>query len=411
MEADLTLLEKLSNPSTQDYLFHHEGEDLTKFVLRGSALEGIPVAQLAMQLKSRSRSRFKLPRWYQTRGIVYPPSVNLEQCSSEITARFKSKLTQSLGVKRMADLSGGFGVDSFYFAEQSSVEYVEPDTWLMSLARHNHHLMGAALNYHNSNAEEYLKIVTETFDLIFVDPSRRNERQQKVHRLGDCEPNILSLQDRIFDKSKWLLVKASPLLDIQEAIRDLHHVKSVMVVSVENECKELLFLCERGYTEEPLIRCINLRSTEKDYSFAALQFFDFYFSEERSASSTLSRPTHYIYEPHAAIMKAGAFKLAGIRSRTQKVHTSTHLYTSHNWLKAFPGRQFRVLGSVVLDKKLPASFPHGFANILVRNHSLSVEAIKKKTGLKEGGELFLICGRDESQFFALMAERLDDGSF
>lgn len=394
----------------QDFLLSQEGSDISQLVLRSSSYEGISSAQIATQLKSRGKARLKLPRWHGTRGVVYPPSLNLEQCSSETTARFKSGVIQSLGVKKMADLSGGFGVDAFYFAEHSSVDYVEPDAWLMSLARHNHHLMGARLTYHNSTAEEYLKSTNETFDLIFVDPSRRNERLQKVHGISDCVPNVLALQERIFASARWLLVKASPLLDIHHAVRELQNVKTVVIVSVDNECKELLFLCERNLVDEPLVRCINLRSTDSRFPPDS-RFFDFRFLEERSATISLGRPLNYLYEPHASILKGGAFKLVGVRNGVQKVHGSTHLYTSDNWLEGFPGRQFRVLQAVALDKKLTGLFPEGYANILVRNHALSVEDIKKKTGLKEGGQLYLICGRDEKQFFALMAERVDDGHF
>ena len=382
---DVSLIRLIASSQVQEFLLLHQHDEPSSIPLRFREVSGVSGAALANQIKCRQKARTKLPEWYATAGIVYPPSVNLEQSSSQATGSFKQALVHRLGIGCAADLTGGFGVDSYYLSKACAVETVEPNENLLNLAKHNHRLLGAKLRYHNTTAEKFLESNKASFDLIFADPSRRSDQQQRLWKLADGTPNVPLLQAQIFEAARWLLVKASPLQDIQQGLRELRHVAQVLVVAVDNECKELLFLSENGFDEEPLIRCYDLAKEGN-----VIASFDFRFSEEHQVETALSEPATYLYEPTAAIMKGGAFKMVAHRFGLSKLAPHTHLYTSQNFLPDFPGRAFEILEEVKPSRALRQQLPNSTANILVRNYPLSVQAIKKQTGLSEGGDLFLI---------------------
>ncbi|MFZ5970020.1 MAG: THUMP-like domain-containing protein [Bacteroidota bacterium] len=392
-------MDTIAGDEMQRFLIAHEHESVEVLALSGKGVGNIPMPVIANQLKCRQKARHKLPTWHRTRGIVYPPSQNLEQSSSETTARFKLQLARELNAHRIADLTAGFGVDSFFFSQVAAVDAIEPNSDLAGVAQHNLGLLGATVRYHPTTAEAFLTDTANSFDLVFIDPSRRSSQQQRVVRLAACEPDVTQLQTAIFGKAKYLLVKASPLLDIQQGVRELAGVKSVYVVAVDNEVKELLFLCERGYADEPTIHAINLGAHEQAP-------FVFSFSEERAANATYSSPLAFVLEPHAALLKAGAFKTLAQRYRLQKLAPHTHLYTCSHPLENFPGRVFQILEQVKPDKKLSQQFPEGRVNILTRNYPLTVEQLKQKTGLKEGGTLFLIGCSGVKEKYLMVALRM-----
>ncbi len=399
MENTDEIIVRVSAGLVQDYLFAHENDDAKKIALSNRKLNDISPAVLANQIKCRQKARHKLPTWYGTRGIVYPPSLNLEQSSSEVTARFKSQLAKEWNVHRIADLTAGFGVDSYFFSHVAHVDAVEPNAELVALAKHNHRVLGATIQYHHTYAEAFLERSQPLFDLAFIDPSRRGSHQQRLVRLADCEPDVTKLQTPIFTKAKYLLIKAAPLLDIQQAIRELQNTKAVYVVAVDNEVKELLFLCEKDFTQEPAIHAVNLKGEE-------ISYFSFSFSEEKNTSAASSPPLAFVCEPNAALLKSGAFKTVANRYQLLKLAPHTHLYSSAQPVENFPGRVFQVIEAVKLDKKLVSKFPDGRANILVRNYPLSVEELKKKTGLKEGGELYLIGCSGVKEKYLMIAQRV-----
>jgi 16S rRNA G966 N2-methylase RsmD len=393
------LISKTTQKNVQDFIFSHENEDERKLVLTKKKVLELPSTWIAQQIAGRRRAKFKLTTWYETKGIIYPPTLNLEQTSSEATAKYKTTLIQQgkIGV----DLTGGFGIDSFYLSTFfKRFVFVEPDKDLLDLAKHNHVLLGATnIDYVNSTAEEFIKHA-EKFDFIYGDPSRRSH-QQKVFKLADCTPNIIDLLPALFEKSQTVLIKTSPLLDLQQGVRALKNVDEIHVVAVDNECKELLFLLRKQATTSPVINTVDLDSKR-----GIKQKFSFHIEEEKKAEAKFSAPLAWLYEPNAAILKAGAFKIITSRYPFFKLHPSSHIYTSNEMLETFPGRTFKVVQHLKLDKTVKKFFPNGQANILTRNFPLSVEEIKKKTGLKEGGELYLICTQSESQKHVLMSERV-----
>lgn len=392
------LLSLLTRPDVQDFILRNASEDVRRLLLRNREVLGVPAPWIAAQITGRQKAQHKLPHWHQTPGIVYPPAVNLEQCSSEATGRFKQALVSG---ERVIDLTGGFGVDTFFLSRCfSSVEYVESDKNLLTIARHNHQLLGARnIRYHETTAEEFLKNSTGIFDLVFVDPSRRTG-SRKTFMLHDASPDVCKLQGDLLLRAKQVLVKASPLLDLKQAYREIPSIHRFVVVAHENECKELLlFLRRDNRLTEPEIQAIDLQDGSDTTPF------NFSWREEKTSAVRIGKIVRYLYEPNAAILKSGAFKLLGARFDLAKLAIDSHLYTSDKKLDDFPGRVFEVIKPVTLDKGLHKQFKRGQANILTRNFPLSVEQVKKKTGLIEGGDEYLLCTRSERPV-ALLAKRL-----
>jgi len=244
------MLEELITNEVQNFISVHERSDVHELLLRHKTICNLPASIVIDQISGKRRAKEKLPTFYATNGIIYPPSINVEQSSSEATARYKVEIVKSLNLKSyrlLVDLTGGFGVDTLYFSKLfEKVTYVEPNTSLLEIARHNHQSFGQSnIKYLNVPAEDFLK-GNDSADLVYIDPSRRNQKSGKVFRFTDCEPNVRQLQDIIFSRSALIFIKASPLLDVQQGIKELKFVRKVIVVSVNNECKELLFLCERN---------------------------------------------------------------------------------------------------------------------------------------------------------------------
>jgi len=384
-------LSRITQPDVQDFIFSHEGEDEREFVLRQKVIFGFSAPQIAQQLAGRRKSKLKLPTWHKTKGIAYPPTVNLEQSSSEATALFKSICSRSLFSKQTnlvaVDLTGGFGIDSYYFSQVfNSTHYVEPNLDLFEIAQHNHHALAASsIVHHNTTAEKFIDATRLNFDLVFLDPSRRDKQSRKVFRLADCSPDITNLQEKIFEKCLFLLVKASPLLDIQQGLREIQHVKKVFVVSVANECKELLFLAEKNYLGVADIEAVDLTMEGKVKST-----FTFNIAEEKNAIAQSGEPSTFLYEPNAAILKSGAFKLISQKFTLAKLAPNTHLYTSSQLVSGFPGKTFRI---EVLDpdtKEIRQRLTNQQVNVMTRNYPLKAEELKKKLKLLDGGDKFLI---------------------
>jgi len=393
----------LLQPEVQQFILEHEQDDEKKLVLQHRTIYGVPTSLLAEQISGRRKAKIKLPRYYKSQNIIYPPGLSLEQSSSEETAVFKAKTLNSiLGTdKIVADLTGGFGVDSLFLSNFfKKVLYVEPGASLLSIARHNHETLQADnIEYHHNTAAEFLQPLVGKFDCVFIDPSRRNKSSQKVFRLSACEPDVTNLLSTIFQKSDCVLIKTSPLLDIQQGIKELQHVEKVWVVSVDNECKELLFFCRKGFVNEPGVIAVNLQSNHSEFGFKL--------SDEKEAVAKFSEPLTYLYEPNASILKAGAFKLIGEKFSLFKLHASTHLYTSKELNQDFPGRIFKMIRAVKPDAKiLKEIFTEGKANVITRNYPLSAEELKKKAKLKDGGVLYLIGFSGQAEKYLVAAERI-----
>lgn len=372
----------------QAFILQHESDDPTKLILKSAEVCGVPMARIADQIEGRKKAKEKLPSYYNTKEIVFPTAVSIEQSSSESTAEFKSELLSQKITQRSlcVDLTGGLGVDTFFFSRVfDHVDYVEPNTELLEIARHNHLKLGARnISYHNLSSSVYLGSADTSIDCVYIDPSRRDAHNRKISSLASCEPNVLELLPSIFHRTKCVLLKTSPLLDITEAIKQLDRTSHVYVISVDNECKEVLFFMDYNSITEPLVEAINL-------SKGSVSSFRFVFSEEKNLRLSFADPEDYIYEPNASILKAGAFKTISTRFSINKIHPNTHLYTSNKLLRNFPGRVFKIVELIKPEPKvLKQHFPKGYANLFTRNYPLSTQELKAKTRLKDGGSEFLI---------------------
>lgn len=397
------MIDKLLQQNVQEFIQQHAGDDEQQLLLKHKTIFDLPASLVAWQISGRRKAKAKIPLYYNSANIIYPPGLNLEQSSSQETAQFKASILEHEVEKKttLVDLSGGFGIDSFFLGKVfNQVLHLEPNADLLAYSQHNHQMLGADnISYENQTAEEFLKNHSKLVDCFFIDPSRRVSGNQKVFKLADCEPNIVQLLPEAFKLSNHVLIKTSPMLDVQQGVSELKFVKHIWVVAVDNEVKELLFLCEKDYAKEYGIKATNLSKERESFSFT--------FSSEKNLSVELSNPLTYLYEPNAAILKAGAFKTVADKFQLKKLHASTHLYTNENIVSDFPGRIFRVKAFIKADPKSAAEvFPTGKANVITRNYPLSADELKKKLKLQDGGTQYVIGCSGEKEKFLIVAERL-----
>ncbi|TDQ31131.1 THUMP-like domain-containing protein [Zeaxanthinibacter enoshimensis] len=373
------------NTRVQDFINTHLDEDPTKIALNPPEIPGVEGREIAEQLASKQKCRHKLPRWYHTEGIYYPKKINIEQTSSEQTAAYKASIVKA---GKVLDMTGGFGVDSFYLARDADkLDYCERNLELCSIATHNFKQLEARnITTHCKDGLGYLKENREHYDLIYIDPSRRSEVKGKVFLLTDCEPNVPKNLQTILERTATLLVKTSPLLDIKTGMDELDAVASIHIVALDNEVKELLWEIRPGYQGTTGIHCINLKGD-------TIEEWKFRLGKEAEASPDYGQPRKYLYEPNAAIMKSGAFKLVATDFKLLKLHEHSHLYTSDE-LILFPGRRFLVNSVIPYSRKNLKATGITKANITTRNFPESVQQIRKKTKIKDGGDCYLFFTKD-----------------
>lgn len=380
-------------PEEQDFILRHQQHDVAQLMLQASRYPQLPVQELVQQIKARQKAAPKLPTWVQHPQAVFPVALSVEQSSSEETAAYKASLVRG---KLLVDLTGGFGVDSLYFARRfAQVVHVEQNQELQEVARYNFGLLGAAnIQSINATAEDFLHTMEGKADVLYLDPARRGHHEQKLHLLQDCEPDVLHLLPLLFQKAGAVLLKTSPMLDIEQALQELAQVAQVWVVALQNEVKEVLYLLQpSGPAPADVPRtAVNLLPN------AEPQLLTFTRAQEEAASPVYADPQAYVYEPNAAILKAGAYRFLGQHLQLSKLHPNSHLYTSAQLLPHFPGRSFRCLGVSRYNKKeLLKHLPEKKANITVRNFPESVADIRRKTGIKEGGHTYLFFTTDRHQ--------------
>lgn len=358
--------------------------DVRQLALSLKAGDGVRVQYVLQQVAGRQAMSRKVPSWNCYDGLVYPVHLSVEQCSSEMTASYKAGLAKRLiGSRvdtRLVDLTGGLGVDFSFMARCfDRCTYIERNEELASIVVHNMPIIGLGrAECLCDDGVSYIQSSDEHFTCIFLDPARRDEHGGKTVHLADCTPNLVELEDTLLAKADFVVAKLSPMLDISEALSQLRHVSEVHVVSVDNECKELLLVMCKEAEEEPVV-----------YTENNGQAFSFIRSEERSANcSWASSVGRFLYEPNASIMKTGAFKLVACRYGLSKLHVSSHLYTGDTFVGDFPGRSFEVLSEGSLGKNtLPATLVGlSKANITVRNYPQKVDDIRKKLKLRDGGD-------------------------
>jgi len=381
------MIEELSNPLIQQFIQEHENDDPYQISLKAKELEGVSSKLLAEQIEARKKAKRKLPEWYAKEGIVYPSPSSVEQSSSEMTAKFKSSI---LTGKHIIDLTGGMGVDTAGFATSTeTLDYVEKDNWITQCAEHNLKIFGHTnVRFHQTDAASFLENMEDRVDGIFMDPLRR-PGNKRVFLFEDCEPDITSLQDLLLEKASQVLIKASPMVDITYGLKALNNVIRVYVVAVKNEVKEVLFLMGDRGIGEPGIEAVNISSSGQES-------FGFKQKNETVAKVELSKPLMYLYEPNAAILKAGAFNTFGNRYHLKKLHKHSHLYTSTELNTGIPGRKFIIRKTESLRggrqlKQLSR------ANIATRNFKISVETIKKRFNISDGGLDYLFFTTDMNE--------------
>lgn len=372
------------NEATWNYIRTHVNDNVRTLALRGCKDTSVDFKFALQQIEGRQKSKDKLPDFYQNENILYPPTVSMEQCSSTPTAQYKASLVEG---ETFADLTGGFGIDTFALSRRFKHGYhVEPNSALSELVQHNAKALNIAnLTFFQSTMEEALAQLPHV-DCLYIDPSRRDQQGNRVICLEDCTPNIVEWKSTLLGKCKKLMIKLSPMIDIKRSLLQLPETSDIYTIAVNGECKEVLLILEAG--KDPTDRCIHTINILKD----GYQIFETTASEEVDAMPTLTNTLgRYLYEPNAAVLKAGTFKSIATRFGLEKLHPHTHLYTSDILAKDFPGRIFNVDDSYSFNKKeiKKALGDIKKANVAVRNFPLTAEELKALLKIKDGGEVFL----------------------
>ena len=431
------------NQATQDFIRQHQDDDVRQLAFLGSKYPEVDMPFALDQIRGRKMARVKLPRWASLEGIIYPPHISMEQCSSESTALYKAELAARLlglpasssGTEMKAeneiefvDLTGGFGVDFSYIAARLGLKsmYVERQAHLCEAAKENFGRLGLknAVVKNGDGIEILHSFLPKkddaastddslgiTYDqplsllktklglkLIFIDPARRDDAGNKVVSLKDCTPDVTVLQEEMLSKADYVIIKLSPMLDWHRAISELSHVREVHIISVNNECKELLLvLSARNMGENLRIYCIN------DAQSFVCDELDMESSQVKIAPSTLEE-MQYLYEPNASLMKAGCFGVLSERYDARMLSKNSHLFVSQAPIAAFPGRSFRIIAVSSFNKKELKRHLSGItkANIATRNFPLSVAELRKRLKLKDGGETYIFATTLSDESHVLM---------
>ncbi len=431
------------NQATQDFIRQYQDDDVRQLAFLGSKYPEVDMPFALDQIRGRKMARVKLPRWASLEGIIYPPHISMEQCSSESTALYKAELAARLlglpasssGTEMKAeneiefvDLTGGFGVDFSYIAARLGVKsmYVERQAHLCEAAKENFGRLGlknaivkngdgieVLHSFHpkKKDAASDDDSLGITYDqprsllktnlglkIIFIDPARRDDAGNKVVSLKDCTPDVTVLQEEMLSKADYVIIKLSPMLDWHRAISELSHVREVHIISVNNECKELLLvLSARNMGENLRIYCIN------DAQSFVCDELDMESSSVKIAPSTLEEML-YLYEPNASLMKAGCFGVLSGRYDARMLSKNSHLFVSREPIAAFPGRSFRIIAVSSFNKKELKRHLSGItkANIATRNFPLSVAELRKRLKLKDGGETYIFATTLSDESHVLM---------
>ncbi len=371
-----------------DFILDNESKSTSELALelRKTNLNVERIEFILKQIRGRQIARKKIESWYNNEEIIYPKSLSMEQASSEQTAIYKLRVAGNDN-KSFVDLTGGFGVDFYHLARHSlRSTYLEINKELCEIANHNFGILGLQ-NFEVVNADGvwYLQNQLKFADIIYLDPSRRESSGRKVFLIEDCLPNIIEIQSDLVNKSKKTIIKYSPMLDIASALKVISNISEVHIISVDNECKELLLVMSKD--DKPTrISTTNLRKNEVE------EVFDFNLDDEHVADVEYTDLVmSYLYEPNGSILKSGAFRLIAQRFDLYKLHLNSHLYTSNELRESFPGRAFEVVDYFTPSKRNIAEFckKNKKANITVRNYPKSVAEIRRASKIEEGGELYI----------------------
>lgn len=379
---------------TLQFIIEHEGEDHNKILLSASRYPDVDIPTAARSIAARKKIKSKIPTFYNEPSLIYPTTLSLEQCSSEATAIYKQSLIPQ-GCK-VADLTGGLGVDSFFFSKKAkSVEYYERNGELASAVKENFASLGAYninVNPFNINVSYIDSDQFNNFDIIFLDPARRDRSGGRVFSVSDCEPNLIELEKHLLNKGESVIAKISPMADLSHLINTFRTLREIHIVSVDNECKELLLILKKGErVGDIVLHCVNI-------SKGSRQHFSFTPEEESAISPLLFQEEIledgedlFLYEPNRSILKAGAFKLISHNFSLWKLSHSTHLYLSNKLIEDFPGKCFRVTEHRQFSKKVVSEWKksHPYASVTTKNFPISSEDLAKKLGCKESDKFHI----------------------
>ncbi len=368
------------NKDVQEFIANNLNTELSKLILKGTAFNAVSTKEVIEQIEAKKKSKTKLPTWYTSQNIYYPNKLNIEQTSSEIAANYKSKLITGNSI---IDITGGFGVDCFYFSKHfKSVSHCEINKKLSQIVRHNYNQLDCNhITTIATNGLEYIDSKKDCYDWIYIDPSRRHDSKGKVFFLKDCLPNIPLHLKTLFKYTKNIAIKTSPLLDFTVGIQELQCVKEIHVIAIKNEVKELIWILEADFKKKIAIKTVNLNTYGEDY-------FNFNLDEEAKSCSPLSEPLNYLHEPNAAILKSGAFHSITKQFNIYKLHQHSHLYTSIKPIQ-FPGRSFVITSVIDYNKRAIKSLNLKHANITTRNFPETVNRIRTKYSIGDGGDIYL----------------------
>ena len=373
-------------PELRDFIHEHINDDTAELLLAARKYPDIDVPFVVEQIEARRRLKGKLPEWYENKDIIMGGRVPAEQCSSEQTARYKQSIVKG---ESLCDMTGGMGVDFWYMSEgMERAIYTERNEELCSIAKHNFQVLQTLRPEYVIRCGDGRELPIPSVDIIYLDPARRAGDGSRVYAMEDCEPNIVEWQDELLKHAKMVLVKLSPMVDLTDVLRKLKGVKELHIVGVKNECKEVLVKAHAlddsacaGCVE---VHCVDFLTSGKiEYVFSLLGGMEI--------SLTDGGVKRHLYEPDVTLMKAGAFGSLCARYPVWQLDVDTHLMTSDEWIPEFPGRVFEVeemipFSSKVL-KRLKKEIPQ--ANIAVRNFVMTADELRKKTGIKDGGEVYL----------------------
>ena len=376
---------RLNDEATQAFVADHRADDVRLLAFMADKYPEVDMPWALQQIAGGQMARRKLPSWAAVEGMVYPPHLSMEQCSSEQTAKMKTNLPFQTDKGLLIDLTGGFGVDFSFMAQDfKRAVYVERQENLCAIARHNFHLLG--LNQAEvvcGDGVEYLHQLQEHASVIYLDPARRNEHGGKTYAISDCTPDVVALREELLKRADFIVVKLSPMLDWREAVRQLPaQYTEVRIVSTGGECKELLLVLSDKMNGPLRLVCIN-----DDELFVV----DNLGKQMSIINCQLSIVNNYLYEPNASIMKAGCFAELCERLDVKAIAENSHLFVSPDFIESFPGRKFQISSISSMNKKSLRQTLQGVdrANISVRNFPLSAEQLRQRLHLKDGGEIYI----------------------
>lgn len=380
---------EILNKEVQNYINANLETDLHSLLLKKSPFSEVSMQEMVQQIKGKKVAHRKFP-FLLKENIVFPPNLNLEQASSQSTAEFKA---DNLNGKKFLDLTCGFGIDAYFLSQNfEEITLVEKNPELLDLVKHNWKILNKKATFVNENLEHFLAKNSESFDVIYLDPARRDSEKNKKFLLEDLSPNLLEIQDQLLEISSQIIIKLSPLIDISYLISVLKNVAKIQIIAVRNEVKELIVFLEKARKGDDVeISCINLESDDAEFAFQ--------FKEEKTAVSAFSEPQQFLYIPNNAVLKSGAFNLISQFFNGKKLHPNTHFYTSDKRIERFPGRILEI--NMIDSKHIRKGEKY---NIISKNYPLSPDEIKKKYKILDGGNCYLIFTQTQNRKIILKSQ-------